>query len=236
MAGSVTTTRRSRARLGSSPFSCIICDMTAFLGRSFIRLYAWACQRLYHELAPAYEAVAWLVSAGRWAGWRRAVIPQLRGRRVLELGCGTGRLLRALLEAGFAAWGIDPSPAMARQAAGALRGLPAAKGRILRACAEALPFSAGAFDSVLLTFPSGYILAPATAEEIHRAVRAGGCLAIVDGWVLPVPAGRAAGSLPYEAAIVAAGFRIVWRERLSAAPYGVQLVVAEKYPAAGDYP
>ena len=37
----------------------------------------------------------------------------LRGQRVLDLGCGTGRLSRALAEDGLArVWGVDASPEM----------------------------------------------------------------------------------------------------------------------------
>ena len=37
-------------------------------------------------------------------------------RRVLDVGCGTGRDLAILLEAGFDAYGADPSPEMIAQA------------------------------------------------------------------------------------------------------------------------
>ncbi len=37
----------------------------------------------------------------------------LRGRRVLDVGCGTGRLAAALAERhGCKVWGVDPSPEM----------------------------------------------------------------------------------------------------------------------------
>jgi len=32
------------------------------------RLYVWATERLYQELAWAYDGVSWLVSLGHWAG------------------------------------------------------------------------------------------------------------------------------------------------------------------------
>src|ERR671938_1299532 len=61
----------------------------------------------------------------------------LRGRRVLEVGCGTGRLAAALAEREAAkVWAVDPSPemlAVAKERAG--RGV-----RFKQARAERLPF------------------------------------------------------------------------------------------------
>ncbi len=70
----------------------------------------------------------------------------LRGRRVLDVGCGTGRLAVALAERGAKVWGVDPSGEMleqARLAAGKTVGLK--QGR-----AEELPFKAGWFDRAVL--------------------------------------------------------------------------------------
>ena len=53
-------------------------------------------------------------------GWYRALARQLRGRaplRILELGCGSGRLLVPLLRDGHAVLGIDRSTAMLRRCA-----------------------------------------------------------------------------------------------------------------------
>src|SRR5581483_5728728 len=36
---------------------------------------------LYHQLAWAYDTVAWLVSGGAWRAWARATLPYLDGRR-----------------------------------------------------------------------------------------------------------------------------------------------------------
>jgi SAM-dependent methyltransferase len=46
--------------------------------------------------------------------------------------------------------------------------------RLVRAVAQALPFSATSFDSVVATFPSEYIIDPATLAELRRVVRPGG--------------------------------------------------------------
>ncbi|MCS6844103.1 MAG: hypothetical protein NZ528_07260, partial [Caldilineales bacterium] len=56
----------------------------------FARLYLWATQRLYNEFAWAYDAVAWLVSGGRWDRWRRLALDYVVGQPILEVGFGTG--------------------------------------------------------------------------------------------------------------------------------------------------
>lgn len=51
------------------------------------------------------------------------------GARILDVGCGSGRDLRAFREAGYEAHGLEPSPAMARIAA-EFSGCPVATGRV----------------------------------------------------------------------------------------------------------
>jgi SAM-dependent methyltransferase len=65
------------------------------------------------------------------------------GSRVLDVGCGSGELLRLAADRGAVAAGCDPSPAMLAIAA---RAAPEADLR--RAGAEALPWPDGAFDVV----------------------------------------------------------------------------------------
>jgi malonyl-CoA O-methyltransferase len=75
----------------------------------------------------------------------------LTPRSILDIGCGTGRLLKVLAacypEAEIA--GIDMAPAMVSTARSALSPLDSAE--ILIADAEQLPFPAGRFDLVLST-------------------------------------------------------------------------------------
>lgn len=140
------------------------------------RLVQLAYHLLYHQFAWTYDVVAWLVSGGLWRRWILAVLPALQGR-VLELGFGTGHAQLALANRPAVA-GLDASPQMAAIAAARLR-RGGFQPRLVRGLAQALPFPAAAFDTVLATFPAEYILDPATHDEIRRVLAPGGRLVIV---------------------------------------------------------
>ncbi|MGC9395802.1 MAG: class I SAM-dependent methyltransferase [Anaerolineae bacterium] len=135
--------------------------------------YRWAAKRLYNEFAWAYDAVSWLVSAGHWSGWRKAVLAHVSGERVLEVGFGTGDLLVEMAARGWNACGLDLSPAMHRIVARKLRrrGLDAPH---VRGVTQALPFADGSFDTLIATFPAEYIVAPETLREAARVLAPGG--------------------------------------------------------------
>ena len=94
----------------------------------------------YDRLRPA-DANWWDVFEGIVAAGELAP-----GQRVLDVGCGTGRLAHALGARGARAWGVDPAEEMLAEAraAGALPG-----GGFKRARAERLPFRSGWFDRVV---------------------------------------------------------------------------------------
>ena len=150
------------------------------------RLYIWATYRLYDEFAWAYDLVSWLVSLGRWSGWRLSALDQITGQRVLEVGFGTGELLSEMAVRGLEPVGLDASPAMhrvtARKLARRALDIPRVSG-----VTQAMPFPDGSFDSIVCTFPAGYILEPATLCEAARVLsppdpataRAGGRLVVV---------------------------------------------------------
>ncbi len=139
---------------------------------AILRLYQWACERLYNEFAWTYDLTSWLVSGGRWGTWRNVVLDYLPPGRVLELGFGTGELLVALAAQHRPLAGLELSPAMQRIAAHKLRtaGLATAAGRA-RGAAQHLPFADGCFEAVVSTFPANYIFDPATVAETARVLR-----------------------------------------------------------------
>jgi SAM-dependent methyltransferase len=144
------------------------------------RLVSFGFRLLYYELAWSYDLVAWLVSMGQWQAWGRTALPHLLGERVLELGHGPGHLLVALAQGGFRSVGLDLSPQMGRLARRRLRRAGLAS-TLVRGHAQTLPFAAGTFDSLLATFPTLYILDPATLAEVMRVLRPGGRLVAVVG-------------------------------------------------------
>jgi ubiquinone/menaquinone biosynthesis C-methylase UbiE len=184
-------------------------------------LYLWACERLYHELAPAYDLISRLVSAGAWPRWRRLALAHTRGA-VLEVGFGTGELLAETAARGWAVTGLELSPAMHAVAARRLARQDLIAPRV-QAAAQALPFAAGAFDSVLATFPAPYILEAQTLAECARVLRPGGRLVIAGLWVrLHWPALRKLAPVFYAdptpaqldalaARVQAGGFDVTWQ-------------------------
>jgi SAM-dependent methyltransferase len=148
---------------------------STLLGR-FLR---WFFGHLYTTFAWAYDLVAYAVSLGAWDSWRNSAIPSLGAADpVLELGCGTGHLTRRLLLDGRSAFAVDASRQMTRITAARLH--RAGKDPVVvRAQAQALPFSAGVFASSVATFPSEYILDPQTLTEVGRVLRPSGRLVIV---------------------------------------------------------
>ena len=94
----------------------------------------------------------------------------LAGRRVLDVGCGTGRLTVALAELGSRAWGVDPSEEMLAEAR-ARAGRPAA---FKRAPAEALPFKDGWFERAVLRLVVHLVDRRRALPEVARVLGPGG--------------------------------------------------------------
>jgi SAM-dependent methyltransferase len=136
-------------------------------------------QALYYPLAPLYDKISQYGFLGQWAKWQQAVLPRIQGKRVLEVGCGTGSLLKTLLERGYRAYGLDASPAMLKPARKKLE-RAGFKGRLVRAKVQRLPFPDNSFETVVSTFPTSYIMSPASLREIQRVLYPGGRLVMVD--------------------------------------------------------
>ena len=96
----------------------------------------------------------------------------LRGRRVLEVGCGTGRLAQALEERELArVWAVDSSEAMVERA-------KALGVNVRVARAEALPFKAGWFDAVVMRMVLHLVDRPRTFAQAARVLAPEGKLVI----------------------------------------------------------
>ncbi|MFV0492701.1 MAG: class I SAM-dependent methyltransferase [Pseudorhodobacter sp.] len=93
------------------------------------------------------------------------ILQELQGARtVLDVGCGSGRLARALVRAGFDVTGIDPQPLnQAREIC------PDA--HFIEASAAAMPFDAGSFDAVVFLNSLHHIPAKVMKEALSEAAR-----------------------------------------------------------------
>ena len=108
------------------------------------------------QAAVQVGAVVRAVQAANAAGVSNAASPLEAPGRILDVGCGAGRHLRALRASGLHAFGVDLSPVLLRDARAS--GLSVARADMRR-----LPFHKASFDLVTCFFTSfGYF---ATAEE-----------------------------------------------------------------------
>jgi ubiquinone/menaquinone biosynthesis C-methylase UbiE len=152
-----------------------ILSSSPHLPRWFLR---FAFHLLYYQLAWTYDLVAWLVSFGQWPAWRRTATLFLQDGPTLELGYGTGGLMADMAARELAPVGLDLSPYMARLARRRLlrqRAIP----RLVRGQAQQLPFPDASFANVVATFPTEFILDPATLTSLARVLRSNGRLVIV---------------------------------------------------------
>lgn len=148
-------------------------------------VYGWACKRLYHEFAWAYDTAAWGVSGGAWDRWRRTALEYVRGPRVLELGMGTGHLALAGDRQGLRWIGLDLSSQMLAQAVRRSNNA-ADPAMLVQAHAEHVPFANHSIDTVVATFPAPFILSSKTLQECRRVLEGTQArLVIVGLWVQP---------------------------------------------------
>ena len=116
--------------------------------------------------------------------------PYVAGRRMLEVGCGTGLILSRLSPIASSAVGVDLSPGMLRHARE--RGLDVREGS-----ATALPFDDASFDSVCSFKVLAHVEPIETAfAEVARVVRPGGTVVVelYNRWSLRYLARRVAGA------------------------------------------
>jgi SAM-dependent methyltransferase len=114
-------------------------------------------------------------------------------QRILDVGCGTGALLRQAARRfpNARLVGIDPAPRMVTAASEATpTGLPI---HFVHACAEHLPFADSSFDLAISTLSFRHWNDQAAGiAQIRRVLTAGGMLTLADDFALR--AGRTVGS------------------------------------------
>ena len=101
----------------------------------------------------------------------------LRGLRVVDVACGTGRWISTALSSGANVTGIDLCEEMLAAAARK----PELKGRLALAQVDGLPVASGCADLVLCSFAISYFpSAPGAIAEMARITRSGGRVVIAD--------------------------------------------------------
>jgi SAM-dependent methyltransferase len=131
--------------------------------------YRHAQSRSFGSAASAYErgrppypkeAVDWLLPPRAW--------------RVLDLGAGTGKLTRQLVERGLEVVAVEPLAEMRAELARAMPGV-----QILEGIGEAIPLPDGSVDAVLAAQAWHWVDPPRAVPEVARVLRPGGTLGLV---------------------------------------------------------
>ena len=121
---------------------------------------------VYERARPEYppEAVSWIAE-------RLDLRP---GRTVLDLGAGTGKLTRALLETGARVIAVEPGDAMRAELERVAPGAEA-----LRGSAEDIPLETAAVDAITVGQAFHWFRHDEAIPELHRVLRPGGGVALV---------------------------------------------------------
>lgn len=140
---------------------------------------AWAGQ------ASAYEASFGKLCAHAVPALLDAAGP-LAGRRLLDVGTGTGTVASRALARGARVTAADAEPTMVTHTTSALPGTD-----VRQAALPQLPFTEGEFDAAVGNFVLNHVGRPAAAlTEIRRVTRPGGRIALTI-WASPAAPGKA---------------------------------------------
>lgn len=153
-----------------------------------------ASERAYHDAEAASRAVTFAREPGRLrmrdsdyldhAVWIRpaiATLGDLRGRRVLDFGCGHGMAGVVMARRGAQVTACDLSPGYVREAAGRARANEAAIDFTV-ADGHQLPFATGCFDLIWGHAILHHLEIRRCVEELRRVLRPGGRLTLCEPW------------------------------------------------------
>ena len=143
------------------------------------RLPSDGVRRMFDRIAPVYDAMNRVMTAGLDQRWRAATVRETvrPGDRVLDACCGTGDLAIAARAAGAASVvGLDFSPAMLERARRKAPELAFIKGDVLE-----LPFGDASFDAAVVGFGIRNVAELESGlRELRRILRPGGRLGILE--------------------------------------------------------
>lgn len=134
---------------------------------------------MFDAVARRYDLTNAVLSAGQDRRWRRhvtAAVSPTRGERILDLAAGTGTSTTPFARAGAYAVPCDFSLGMLTRGRQRQPAFPFTAGDALR-----LPFAAGAFDAVTISFGLRNVADVSTAlSEMARVTRPGGRLVVCE--------------------------------------------------------
>jgi demethylmenaquinone methyltransferase/2-methoxy-6-polyprenyl-1,4-benzoquinol methylase len=133
---------------------------------------------MFDRIAPVYDAMNRVTTAGLDGRWREACVAAVvrPGDRVLDACCGTGDLAVAAARAGAQVTGADFADAMLARARG-----KSADVEWVRADVLALPFRDASFDAVTIGFGLRNLAdLEGGLRELARVLRPGGRLGCLD--------------------------------------------------------
>jgi demethylmenaquinone methyltransferase/2-methoxy-6-polyprenyl-1,4-benzoquinol methylase len=143
------------------------------------RLPADGVRRMFDRIAPVYDAMNRLMTAGLDRRWRAETVREAvrSGDRVLDACCGTGDLAVAARDAGAGGVvGVDFSERMLERARRKAPGL-----EFVRADVLALPFEDASFDAAVVGFGIRNVDdLEGGLRELRRVLRPGGRLGILE--------------------------------------------------------
>lgn len=129
------------------------------------------------EYFPWYSDKSWMGYAFRARRQRVIELFDQPGRKVLDVGCGPGVMVPALMELGCEFWGVDSSTEMVRQARDNFGTL--GKAHFSLGTAESLPFADDVFDAVICMGVIEFVDDDGCAlEEMVRVLKPGGSLIV----------------------------------------------------------
>src|ERR1700689_4433437 len=106
--------------------------------------------------------------------WLRQTLDLAPGKKALDLGAGTGKFTRLLLQTGAEIVAAEPIEAMRAQWLQNIPGVPA-----LAASAQSLPLADASLDVVLCAQAFHWFASPEALREIGRVLKPGGKLGLV---------------------------------------------------------
>lgn len=134
---------------------------------------------MFDEVAPGYDRTNAVLSVGSEAVWRwqtvRALAPK-PGERVLDVAAGTGKSSAAIAKSGAEVVALDFSPGMISVGRRKHPDIEFVEGD-----ATKLPFAAGEFDAVTISFGLRNVAKPQKAlKEMYRVLKPGGRIVVCE--------------------------------------------------------